>query len=256
MGFGGFGGACTQGWNQIIVHFIASTSRPNPKVQKLKISHIWLPAIAALMILGGCNPASSEKLPAFEMLELADLKVPPPMPKTVGLAAGFQDGGSATLILDNCPNEPIWQTDKGPIGSLVCGASYNVFYVPETKAWAAVGPNRTLQLQKATDTMTGAAYVGDPPNARKLIVWGLSITWRDDGQALLDGKVPIGRLIANAQARASTATPPTPANPAPTTHATPVQKAPPVAVDLPSSTNATSPSPARTSWDEDGVKKN
>lgn len=193
------------------------------------------------------------------MLDLEDLKVPPPMSDRASLAAGFQEGGSALLILDNCPNEPIWQTDKGPIGSLVCGASYNIFYVPETKSWVAVGPNRTLQLQKAAETMTGAAYIGEPPSARKLVVWGLSVSWRENGQALLDGKTAIGRLVAGTSAAMPVTAPQTTTAPVQSAPARPVEDPPSTAVERESNSESAAPqppAPARPSWAGDIAKKN
>lgn len=153
-------------------------------------------ALLALAMFGaGCSAPESQSAEDFEMIDPDRLAIPEPMTAQTPFDQGFLAGASARLVLDSCPDDPAWTTDTGPIGSLKCGGSYSVFYVPETEAWVVVGPNLTLEQQGAARTDTAAGYVGEPPATARFRAWGLTMSWDEAGAVQTSEGVRIGRLL-------------------------------------------------------------
>jgi hypothetical protein len=101
------------------------------------------------------------------------MPVPAVIPKTAPLIEGLEAGQMAAIHLDRCPTDAGFTTAK-PLGTLICGERYNVFWDGTKSSWVAIGPNSALPTPDGFGA-TRALYPGTPPSQRQIIVWGLGL---------------------------------------------------------------------------------
>jgi hypothetical protein len=104
------------------------------------------------------------------------------------LIDGLSSGRLAELVLDKCP-DPV----PPGLGSLVCGATYQIYWEAPTKRWVAFGPNGAMPKGDGFDATLGK-YPGTPPKQRIAIVWGLWLTLNQDDSVQMEKGPIIGSL--------------------------------------------------------------
>jgi hypothetical protein len=186
------------------------------KVQSLTL---WMIASIALGV-ASCDTAGSGKTngaPFEPQVVLGDDVLKLSSPAVVGasesLLVGLATGKAATIKLDRCPTDAEF-VKADPLGTLICGQNYEIFWDNGQKTWAATGPNEALP--KGTEFgATRATYPGKPIGEKVVIVWGLGLTVQDDlSVAMSDGKI-VGTVAHSAPRQVSAASPveaDTPAN--------------------------------------------
>jgi hypothetical protein len=125
--------------------------------------------------------------------EANKIAMPPPIPNTVDLITGLEGGRSATITLDKCPTTAEFK-QRDPLGTLICGEKYNVFWNAEKSSWSVIGPNEGLPKPNGFEP-TAATYRGTSPKSRLIIAWGLGLKIEDNKELSMDTVGTVGTLV-------------------------------------------------------------
>jgi hypothetical protein len=157
-----------------------------------------------LILVAGCENAGKVKpidaapvaeVKAPEVIlgnDASKVELPAPINPGENLVAGMQAGKLAVLVFDKCPVDPAF-TQSDPMGSLICGAKYNLFWTPATQYWTAIGPNESLKLGDEYG-LTAGKYYGPAPSGGKVIVWGLEMSVGADASVTMKDGPIVGTL--------------------------------------------------------------
>jgi len=102
---------------------------------------------------------------------------------------------SVKVILDSCTvSDNGWQGDKDPYGTIKCGETYSLSYLPDTDKWKATGFN------EASESIFTAEAAAAPLGQHVVVIWGAEFKI-DADQGVLSGSDKIGRVEIVAASR-------------------------------------------------------
>jgi hypothetical protein len=168
----------------------------------------WAAAVCSLAVLvaSACNQSAptdgsvdaSGKIKPLVLLGADALKAPFPdvVPANMPLLQGLEKGQMAAIKLDRCPSDDAFK-QANPLGTLVCGASYSVFWDAAKAAWIATGPNSALPDPSAPSGFgpTRALYAGTPPSSGQIVVWGLGMKVAPSLEVSISTGQVVGTLV-------------------------------------------------------------
>jgi hypothetical protein len=165
-------------------------------------------AFVSLTMIAACDsstgPSDAAKTEPVVILGKAALALPVPdvVPAKEALMEGMVQGKMATIHLNRCPSDSAFQAAK-PLGSLICGERYNVFWDNTKSAWIAIGPNSALPDGDGFGP-TRAQYPGTPPPQGPIVVWGLGFKVAPTLEVSMSDGVVVGTLVHSTSSTVST----------------------------------------------------
>ncbi|RYD63075.1 MAG: hypothetical protein EOP84_33965, partial [Verrucomicrobiaceae bacterium] len=100
----------------------------------------------------------------------------------------LRKAGNVKVVLDSCPvDDDGWQGDSDPFGTIKCGETYSLRYLPNSDMWQATGFN------EASDAVITAEAAAAPIGKGVVVIWGAEFKV-DADQRVLSGSDTIGRL--------------------------------------------------------------
>jgi hypothetical protein len=140
-------------------------------------------------------PANPAQPPATFLGDtVTQVPAPAPIAAETPLWEGLKAGGAAQLALDACPTDEAFKTSK-PLGTLVCGQTYTVFWQEQGLRWGVLGPNQALKDERAKDVRTLTLHGGATPDEKRIVAWGMILDINEAGEASLqNGGVKVGHL--------------------------------------------------------------
>ena len=93
-------------------------------------------------------------------------------------------GKKVRAILNICPeDEEGWDGKNDPLGTIKCGETYEVRYVPSTGKWIAKG------LHEISNQIVEIESTGPDPEKNMISIWGLVLAFDSKGHLYDRGKV-------------------------------------------------------------------
>ena len=107
----------------------------------------------------------------------------------------ISNGALFYVILDQCSFDDEGYIGKSdPLGSLKCGETYEVAFLPDTKKWSTKGLDEQATAQKGTPTNKGYTGPGSSPQNGRITMWGVNFGVSENGEVFQGNDDVIGRI--------------------------------------------------------------
>jgi hypothetical protein len=135
--------------------------------------------------------------------------VPAPSPRTPSIEETdpvyhLKERLVGQVVFDACPD-----AGRLPLGTILCGGTYTIWYETRASAWHALGPNKEFLASDPTAPDHHSASRGTPPAEGEFVIWGLKFSFSETGVVSFGGEkvghlqIKIGNMIYRAKSRAT-----------------------------------------------------